>query len=203
MKKIVIVIVTIVSLCGAAQAQHHIEFLWRGIYLVGDVTYGFNLNRSLDEFDTVATKLNALMPGISVGYQFSKETGVGVGFNYVADPSGAYSQLPVYAELRSHILRDQLSPYTALQIGYTLPVGASSVADPVSTKIEEGGLYFGLEVGARYALSHTTAVAGHIGYRLLQSNLVSRSDIHAHPILAVPVTMHVLAIGASFYFGNN
>lgn len=191
-----------VALCGAAQAQRHIEFRWHGVYLVGDASYGFNLNREMDEYDTIATTLNAFMPGFSVGYQIRKETGIGVGFNYVADPTGAYTQLPVYAELRSHIWRNQLTPYTVLQVGYTLPLGASSVADPVSSKIEEGGLYFGLEVGARYAISRSLAVAGHVGYRLLQSNLVSRTDLQGHSILSVPITLHVLAIGASVYFGN-
>lgn len=191
-----------VSLCGYAQEQRHIEFRWHGVYLVGDASYGFNLNREMDEYDTIATTLNAFMPGFSVGYQIRKETGIGVGFNYVADPTGAYTQLPVYAELRSHIWRNQLTPYTVLQVGYTLPLGASSVADPVSSKIEEGGLYFGLEVGARYAISRSLAVAGHVGYRLLQSNLVSRTDLQGHSILSVPITLHVLAIGASVYFGN-
>lgn len=202
MKKIVIAIVAIVALCGVAQAQHHIEYRWHGAYLVGDASYGFNLNRSIDEYDTIATTLNAIMPGLSAGYQFRKEAGVGVGFNYVADPTGAYTQLPVFLELRSHFTRSQLTPYGVLQVGYTLPLGASSVADPVSTKIEEGGLYFGLEVGARYAFSRSVAVAGHVGYRLLQSNLVSRSDLQGHSILSVPITLHVIAIGASVYFSN-
>lgn len=202
MKRIVIAIIAMVSLCGAAQGQRHIEFRWHGAYLVGDASYGFNLNRSQDEADTIPTTLNAFMPGISMGWQFRKEAGVGLGFNYVADPMGAYTQLPVYAELRSHFMRSRITPYTVLQVGYSLPLGASSVADPVSSKIEEGGLYFGLEVGARYAINRSMAVAGHIGYRMLQSNVVSRTDLNGHSILAVPITLHVLAIGASFYFGN-
>ena len=202
MKRIVIAIVAMVSLCGVAQAQRHIEYRWHGAYLVGDASYGFNLNRAQDEYDTIPTTLNAFMPGISVGYQFRKETGVGLGFNYVADPTGAYTQLPVFFELRSHFMRSQLTPYTVLQVGYTLPLGASSVADPVSSKIEEGGLYFGLEAGVRYAFNRSIAVAGHVGYRMLQSNLVSRSDLQGHSILATPITLHVLTIGASVYFSN-
>ena len=202
MKKIVIAIVTIAALCGVAQAQRHVEFRWHGVYLVGDMSYGVNLNRSADEADTIASTLNALMPGISLGYQFRKEACLGLGFNYVADPTGAYTQLPVYAELRSHFWRDQLTPYTVLQVGYSLPLGTSSAADPVSSKIEEGGLYFGLEAGVRYAINRSTAIAGHVGYRLLQSNLVNRTDVNGHPILATPVSLHVLTFGVSFYFSN-
>ena len=202
MKKIILIIVAMVTLCGAAQAQRHVEFRWHGIYLVGDLAYGVNLNRSVDEFAIVGDTLSAFMPTIVGGFQFRKEAGVGLGFSYVADPTGAYTQLPIFAELRSHYTRNQLTPYTALQVGYSLPLGASSVADPVSSTIEEGGLYFGLEVGARYAFSRSVAVAGHVGYRLLQSNLVSRKDLQGHSILSTPVTLHVLAIGASVYFGN-
>lgn len=202
MKKIFIAAVALLCLTGTAVAQRHVEFRWHGAYLVGDASYGFNLNRSLDEFDTIPTTLNAFIPGVSMGYQFRKEACVGVGFNYVADPTGAYTQLPVFAELRSHFMRSRLTPYTVLQVGYSLPLGAESEAAPVSSKIEEGGLYFGLEVGARYAINRSVAVAGHAGYRLLQSNEVSRSDLNGHSILAVPITLHMLTFGVSCYFGN-
>ena len=202
MKKIVIAIVAIVSLCGAAQAQRHIEFRWLGIYLVGDMAYGANLNRSVDEFALVGDTLSAFMPTISGGFQFRKEAGVGLGFSYVADPTGAYTQLPLFVELRSHYTRAQLTPYTALQVGYTLPLGSSSAATPVSSTIEEGGLYVGIEVGARYAFTRSTAIAAHLTYRLLQSNKVSRSDLNGTPLLAEPVVLHVMGAGVSFYFGN-
>lgn len=202
MRKIVIAIVALVSLCGAAQAQRHIEYRWHGVYVTGDMSYGFNVNRAVDEFDTIPCELNAFMPGISMGYQFRKEAGVGLGFNYVADPTGAYRQMPLFVELRSHFMRSQITPYGVLQAGYCLPLGASSAPDPVGSKIEEGGLYFGLEVGARYAFNRSVAIAGHVGYRLLQANHVRRSDIEDHSILDIPVTLHVIAIGATLYFSN-
>lgn len=190
------------SLCGVAQEQRHIEFRWHGVYAAADASYGINLNRSVDDFDTIANVLNAFMPGLSVGYNIRKETGVGVGFNYVADPTGAYTQLPVFAELRSHFLRSQLTPYAVLQVGYTFPLGTSSEPDPVGCQIEEGGLYFGLEAGVRYAISRNLAVAGHVGYRLLQSNNVLRTDVERRPILDTPVNLHMLTFGATFYYSN-
>jgi len=205
MKKIVIAIVAIVALCGAAQAQRHIEFRWHGVYVTGDASYGFNLNRTLDECDTIPSVLNAFMPGISAGFQFRKEACVGLGFNYVADPTDAYTQLPVFVELRSHIMRSQWTPYGVLQVGYTLPLGTSSAPEPVSSTIDEGGLYFGLEVGARYAISRSTAVALHAGYRLLQMNKVSRYVMDGTTrvdILQVPINLHMLTLGTTFYFSN-
>lgn len=202
MKKIVIAIVLFASLCGAAQAQRHIEFRWHGVYLVGDMAYGANLNRAVEEGGIVGDTLSAFMPTFSAGFQFRKEAGVGLGFSYVADPTGAYTQLPVFVELRSHYMRSRLTPYSVLQVGYTLPLGMSSSPNPVSNKIEEGGLYVGIELGARYALNRSTAVALHATYRLLQSNVVSRSDINGTPMLAPPVVLHVIGGGVSFYFGN-
>lgn len=191
-----------VALCGVAQAQRHTEFRWHGLYLVGDATYGVNLNQSVDETAIVGDTLSAFMPSLSIGFQLRKETGVGLGVSYVADPTGAYTQLPMFVELRSHYMRSQITPYSVLQVGYTLPLGMSSVPNPVGNKIEEGGLYVGLEVGGRYALNHSTAVAVHATYRLLQSNSICRSNISGTPILQEPVVLHVLGGGVSFYFGN-
>jgi hypothetical protein len=72
----------------------------------------------------------------------------------------------------------------------------------VGTEIKEGGLYFGLEACVRYAISRNLAVAGHVGYRLLQANEVLRTDLLDRPILNPPVNLHVLSFGASFYFSN-
>lgn len=201
MKKLFFAFVVMVTLCGSAAAQRHIEFRWHGIYLVGDVTYGMNVNRTVAEGCVVGDTLSAFMPTFSAGYQFRKEAGVGLGFSYVADPTGAYTQMPLFVELRSHYLRSRLAPYTVLQAGYSLPLGLSSQPNPVSNKIEEGGLYVGIEVGGRYAINRSTAVAVHASYRLLQSNSVVRS-MEGVSMLAEPVVLHVVGGGVSFYFGN-
>ena len=202
MKKIVLAIVTLVALCGASQAQRHIEYRWHGVYVTGDMSYGMNINRTPDEFDVIGDTLSCVMPSITVGYSFRKEAALGLGFTYVADPTGAYTQLPLFVELRSHFSRNQLTPYTVLQAGYTMPLGASSVADPYASAIEEGGLYLGIEAGVRYAFSRQVAVAGHVGYRMMQSNVVHRRDAEGTSIVAPPVVLHVLAVGATLYFSN-
>ncbi len=208
MKKIFIVAATLLCLAGTAVAQQHTEFRWHGIYLVGDITYGVNINRQVDEISGLSEELSAFMPTLVAGYQFRKETAIGVGASYVADPKGAYTQLPIFIELRSHYLRSQWSPYTALQAGYTFPLGSSSAPDPETTpptpsrKIAEGGLYFGLEVGARYAFNRSMAIAAHLNYRLLQANKMDWSDAYGIAIPADPVALHVIGGGVSFYFGN-
>lgn len=196
MKKSVIAAVALLCLCGTAAAQRHIEFRWRGLYLVGDASYVLNINRSVDDGGAADT-ISAFMPSFSCGFQFRKEAGVGVGFSFLAEPSGAFRQLPLFVELRSHFLRSQITPYSVLQIGYSFPVGAAS--EPPVKKIDEGGLYLGIEAGARYAFSRSTALGVHLSYRVLHSNNVQRNNF----TWAEPKTIHLLGAGLSFYFGSN
>lgn len=200
MKKTILAAVALLCLCGTAAAQRHIEYRWRGIYFVGDASYVMNLNRSAGE-NGLADTVSGFMPSLSGGFQFRKEAAVGLGFAYLSDPNGAFTQLPVFVELRSHFMRSQLTPYVVLQAGYSLPVGASS--KPPVTKIDEGGLYLGVEVGGRYAFNRTVALGLHASYRLLQSNAVIRHDAANKPMLTETVVLHMLGAGLSVYLSNN
>lgn len=199
MKRIILFAVALLCLGSTAVAQRHIEFRWRGIYFVGDGSYLFNLNRTSNE-SGVADTVSGFMPAFSGGFQFRKEAAVGLGFAYMADPTGAFSQLPLFVELRSHFTRDRLTPYAVLQVGYTLPVGASS--EPPVTKIDEGGLYLGIEAGGRFAINRSFALGLHVGYKLLQSNQVIRYDMLNEPVFSETVVLHMLGGGLSLYFGN-
>lgn len=193
MKRTLIAAVTLLCLFGTAAAQRHVEFRWRGVYAVGDLGYAFNVNRT---HDTVS----AFMPALSGGFMFRKEAAVGLGFTYVMDPTGAFSQLPLYAELRSHFLRSRLTPYTALQVGYSLPVGASS--EPPVVKIDKGGLYLGIEVGGRYAFSRSLALGFHAGYRMLHSDRVLRSDEDNVTMHTDATTLHMINLGVALHFST-
>ncbi|MBR1766786.1 MAG: outer membrane beta-barrel protein [Bacteroidales bacterium] len=202
MKKIILAAVALLCLQGTAAAQRHIEYRWHGIYFVGDASYVTNaLTRSSSDQQIVDT-VSGFMASLSGGYQFRKEAGVGLGFSYFSDPTGAFTQLPLYVELRSHFSRSRWTPYTVLQVGYTMPVGASS--EPPITKIDEGGLYLGIEFGYRYAFNRTVALAGHIGYHFMQSNSVIRHDaITNAPILKDHVVQHLIGGGLSLYLSND
>lgn len=197
MKRLAIAAVVLLCLAGTATAQRHVEYKWRGFYGVVDMSYGFNVNRSVG-INGVADSASVLGVSLGCGFQFSKETGVGLGVTYVADPSGAYTQMPLYVELRSHFTRGRITPYTAIQAGYSLAVGASS--EPPSIEIVEGGLYFGLDAGARYAISRDFAVGAHVGYKMLQSNKVKRTDAANVPFGLDPMTLHMVFIGVGLYF---
>lgn len=201
MKKTIIAAVALLCLCGTAAAQRHIEYRWHGLYCVGDVSLAFNVNRSANETTGFGDTVTAFMPSVSFGYQFRKECAVGLGFSYLADSKGAFTQMPVFVELRSHFMRSQLTPYGVLQIGYSLPLGKSS--EPPSTKIEEGGLYLALEVGGRYAFNRTFAMGLHAGYKLLYSNKVQRTDALSMPLLTESVALSLINIGVSFYLSGD
>ena len=196
MKRFLLAIVAVLCLCGAAQSQRHIEFKWHGAYFVVDGSYVFNLNRA-PSLNGYTDTLSAFNLNIIGGFQFRKESAVGIGVSYIADPTGAYTQMPVFVEIRSHLMRSRLTPYTAVQGGYSLPLGSSS--EPPSIQITKGGVYFGLEVGARYAINRTFAVGGHVGYKLLQSREVTRTDANNMPLIADPLTLHLLGFGASLH----
>lgn len=197
MKRFLLAIAAVLCLCGTAQSQRHIEYKWYGAYFVVDGSYVMNLNRA-PQSNGYTDTLSAFDLTLIGGFQFRKESAVGLGVSYIADPTGAYTQMPVFVEIRSHFLRSQLTPYTAIQGGYSLPLGASS--EPPSIQITKGGLYFGLEVGARYAINRKFGVGGHIGYKLLQAREVTRTDAANIPMIADPVTLHVLGFGASLHF---
>ena len=129
---------------------------------------------------------------------FSKEAGVGLGVTYVSDPSGAFTQMPAFVELRSHFMRSRMTPYTVLQMGYCLPLGSSSA--PPKVEITKGGLYFGASLGARYAVDRSFAIGVHVDYKMLQSREVTRYDINNKPELTDPIVLHTVGGGLSLYF---
>ena len=195
MKKTLLAVVALLCLCGTAAAQRHIEYKWRGFYAVVDGGYMHNLNRAV-AINGEADTLSGAWLGMSAGFQFRKEAGLGAGIAYVYDPAGSFTQMPVFVELRSHLMRSRLTPYIAAQVGYSLPVGASSP----TIKITKGGLYFGAEVGGRFAVDRGFAIGAHVGYKLLNASEVTRYEADGTFAKADPLTLHVLNAGVNFYF---
>lgn len=197
MKKIILAAVALILLGNVATAQRHLEYKWRGFYATLDFSYGMNLNRT-PGLNGIGDTVSAFGLGFSSGFQFRKEAALGAGVTYISDATGAFTQMPLFLELRSHFMRSRLTPYTVLQAGYTLPVGSSSEAPDV-IKITKGGLYFGFSLGARYAIERSFAIAAHVDYKLLQSNEVTR-NYASGPNLADAIVLHMLSGGVSLYF---
>ena len=88
MKKIFFLLASVCCFC-VAEAQH-LEFEWRGIYCVAGYSYSMNLTTQEGQ-----NKASFHDIGASVGFQFRKEAGVGLGVEYMYDPTGAFTQLPI------------------------------------------------------------------------------------------------------------
>lgn len=195
MKKTILAVVALLCLCGTAAAQRHMEYKWRGFYSVVEGGYVMNLNRAVDHSGFADTVGGPWM-GLSAGFQFRKEACVGAGFAYLYDPNGAFTQLPVFVELRSHLKRSRLTPYFVAQGGYSLPVGASCP----TKKITKGGLYFGVEFGARYAIDRNFAIGLHAGYKFINMAEVTRYESTGIFAKADPSSLQLVGGGLSLYF---
>lgn len=204
MKKVVAAVVLVVLACGSLSAQANVKYHWNGFYTTLDYSYAFNLNRGADEHN-IADTVGAHVISFVSGYRIRKEACVGLGVSYFSDKSGAFSQLPIFAELRSHFAfpgvrsnfaRNNLMMFTVLQAGYSFPVGASSE----TTKIEEGGLYAAFDGGVHWAFDRRFAVAGHVGVKMLQMNKVARYQADGRPSLVDAKVMPMLSAGVSLYF---
>ena len=202
MKKIVFFLVAVVSLM-AAQAQQHVEFKWHRMYGVAGYEFSSNINAihfDLDEGANLEYGTKATMHGIYAicGWQIRKESGIGLGVEFLKDFAGGLTQLPVFVEVRSHYLRSQLTPYTSAYVGYSIPLGFYGTG-AAYTKIEAGGPTFGLNVGGRYAFNRKMGISAFIGYQLITLRKVG---LYADGVLHItqPVTMHNFKAGVGFNF---
>lgn len=191
MKKIVLLLAAVAAV-GVAQAQH-IEFKWHGFYAVAGYDYAFNFNKT--EFEDKAT-----FNGITAvaGYQIRKESGLGMGFSFMHDATGAFSQLPIFIELRSHYMRSRLTPYTSLYVGYSIPLGSSS-AGKDAVQITAGGVTSGANIGVRYAFSRKFGMSVYVGYQELYMTKVQRK-ISGKIAETQPILFHNIKVGVGFNF---
>ena len=178
------------------QAQPpHIEFKYYGFYSVVDYTMMMCLNTKhgdyVDDF-----MLNGVTA--AVGWQWRKESGVGVGFSYLNDFDGAFSQIPIFVEFRSHYTRNRLTPFTVIQLGYTVPFGSQNSTQNY-TKIDKGGITMGLSGGIRFAFKPKVGMNLYVGYQMLQSKLVERGDEIAQAT-KLPELYHCFKAGLGINF---
>lgn len=171
------------SACFVGLQAQHIEYKWHGIYVEADYAYMLNVNR-INEDDEFLTHMPNYNPypdkvnfnGFSAvcGFQFRKEVGVGLGFNYLNDPTGAFSQIPLFIELRSHYLPSRLSPYTVIQAGYSIPMKTTNGGSSAIT-VKEGGVSFALLAGGRFAVTRRFGINAFVGYHILMMNKVEHN----------------------------
>ena len=196
MKKAFLLLAAVVTLM-AAQAQEsqkrHIEPFWHGLY--GVAGYDFSTNINTTAFSDKTTFHNFYVVG---GWQIRKESGIGLGVEFMKDPTGAFTQLPVFFEVRSHYLRSQLTPFTSLRVGYSIPLGSSSGGDN-AIKIAKGGVMWGVDVGARYAFNRNVSVNVFVGYQGIHLNRVDRWE-NGELSIGRPLLLQNIRAGVGFNY---
>lgn len=192
MKRILLLLAAVAALT-AAQAQQHIEFKWHRWYGVGG--YAFSTNINTTDFADKATFNSVYAVG---GWQIRKASGIGLGFQFMHDGTGAFSQLPLFVELRSHYLRSQITPFTTARIGYSIPLGSSSGGTD-AIQIAKGGAFWGLHVGARYAFSRTLAANAYVGYEGIHMAEVDRYQ-DGKRFDGRPLTLQNITVGVGVNF---
>ena len=158
MKKFFLLLAAVAGLMSV-RAQQHIEFKWHRMYGVAGFDFSTNINTLT--YEDKATFVDFFAVG---GWQIRKESGIGLGVEYKMDLAGGYSQLHVFVEVRSHYLRNQLSPLTSVYVGYSFPLGMTGGTDKI-VQIQKGGPTWGLNVGARYAFSRKLGINAFVGYQ--------------------------------------
>lgn len=195
MKKIILLLAAVVAMM-AAQAQH-VEFKWHGFYGIVGYDFTTNLNNPLLG-DSVA--VNGKFNGFTAvaGFQMRKESGLGVGCSFMKDPTGAFSQLPIFVEVRSHFIRNRITPYTTVYVGYSIPLGSSSTGEE-SIQITKGGVTSGFNVGARFAVSRKFGINVFAGYQELYMTgvMLKRNGLKSDE---EPILFHNIKAGVGFNF---
>lgn len=188
MRNILLPLLLVVSIAAKAAeppapvpAPQHVEFKYYGFYSVIDITHMFCLTNFSGQYQDPTTGMivgfhdNYNLTGITAvaGWQWRKETALGLGFAYLNDPMNSFSQIPIFVEFRSHFFRSRITPFTCLQIGYSVPFGSKN---PVVeyTRIEQGGITFAISVGARFAIKQKFGINLFAGYQMIQLNSVER-----------------------------
>ena len=186
MKKFFLLL-TALTVFSVVVAQEHLEYKWHGIY--GELDYSYML-----EVSNINPKFNAVT-GV-FGFQFRKETGLGLGVSFLSDATGSYQHLPVFVELRSHYLRSRFTPFSSLMLGYAIPLGTTGLPDAYGecVKVTQGGLHFGARVGARFAITRTIGFNFFVGYRMSFMNEVEHSFMNVRSELR-PAQLHIVEAG--------
>lgn len=185
-KSFLFLVLMAVVVCSKAEqppllTPPHVEFKYYGFYSIVDYSFMTSFKNESGQYmnpstgDVVYAVDKYTLSGITaiVGWQFRKETALGIGFSYLNDPDGSFSQIPVFLEFRSHYMRSRLTPFSSFQLGYSIPFGSKNAIDDY-TRIDEGGITMGLEGGLRFAISQKIALNFYLGYQMIHNNSVER-----------------------------
>ncbi len=205
------------SLYQLQDEPKHIEFKYRGFYGIVNFSYFMNLNNNAEASNLIEPDKFSMM-GITgiAGFQWRHQSASGIGFSFLKDANGSFSQIPIFVEYRCHFMRNRFTPYVAVQTGWTLPLNTSNTGAPAGVmdrrgvhdsidlgheyiRVNKGGVTFGLEVGGRVAFTRKFALNFYVGYQLLNLREVERG-YESIPCQRLPELYHTMKAGIGFCF---
>ena len=179
----------------ALSVPPHIEFKYWGLY--GVLSYDFVKTMWIDGAYPMPAMHGAT--GV-IGFQFRRQTGIGVGFSYWSDKNGLFSQMPLFLELRTNYTRSRFTPYTALQIGYSFSMGGRMQQQTEAWYMEKGGMTVGVLAGGRIAIKRNFGLSLGVGYQLMNAREMIYTDKDGIPAMKESVLLHNLRINFALNF---
>lgn len=116
----------------------------------GDVNIGYAVG--IGDYGLDRIKLN-VVNGYRTGPHFA--IGFGTGLHYYTEPDAAL--IPIYADFRANFLKNDISPYIDIKVGYSLDA---------TSDFEGTGFLLNPSIGTRFAVSSNTALHFSIGYEM-------------------------------------
>jgi len=174
MKKISI-LAALLFIVATAMSQRA-TFREYGFYGTASYNFSTNLNR---------TDYQVLLNGVTVtgGFQIRPKTCIELGVGFLADGKGVFTQVPFTLGLRTHYLNNWITPFTDLYAGYSLPLKTTGTnAEGNRMRVNQGGVTFGVNVGARISMSRKLAINAYVGWHFFMVNDLIVTNLDNFPI---------------------
>lgn len=141
---------------GAIELNESIDYLIDGFinYTTLGLLIGNGNNNKQAPFSVMMTN----------GYLFNKKIGVGAGFGIEFYEE---TMLPVYIDLKYHFNQRKISPFVAIQGGYSFSLEDNDNSDNIYNYEQKylGGYFFNPEIGMLINLQSYNALLFSLGYR--------------------------------------
>ncbi|MCH2022774.1 MAG: hypothetical protein MK207_09875 [Saprospiraceae bacterium] len=127
------------------------------------------------------TDFNGPSLGLSVnyvsGYHLHRLIGIGAGISLNSLTLMQYSFVPIYANIRGHLMKTSTSIFYDLNIGYGIGIN-----DMLMNNRAEGGLYLRPSIGIRFPSTRKTHLVMDFGY-VIQFAKYEYSDWNGNPVI--------------------
>lgn len=136
------------------------------------------------------------------GYRWSLYSSIGLGLGLYRESENLHSHIPVFIELRNYFTRNRLSPFSTINIGYSIPNGRVSNVGQMQTGVVRGGALVGFSLGIRYLFTKRNGISLFVGYTGKQETIEEHIELNIKEKVSreVPNFLHQLKFGLGINF---